>query len=165
MRMRSYLLYIERADIECSLSESGHYYFFSVNPRCLHVNQFTPQKKQQKRLVHINVVNSPCLHANEIISPLYRTGGHRVLSIRIRTLLFLFCKSTMSPCESDHISFILNSDWGNRPLSNIHEDNTLRSDLAPASAPVDHAFLRQLFTHMLPVVPQFLDLTCYIVRL
>ena len=39
VRMRSYLLYIERADTECSLSESGHYYFFSVNPRCLHVNQ------------------------------------------------------------------------------------------------------------------------------
>ena len=40
MRMGSYLLYIERADTECSLSESGHYYFFSVNPLCLHVNQF-----------------------------------------------------------------------------------------------------------------------------
>ena len=75
-------------------------------------------------------VNSPCLHANEIISPLYRTCGHRVLSIRIRTLLFLFCKSTMSPCESIHISFISNPNslciHANQILSHVYRTGGTR---------------------------------------
>ena len=71
----------------------------------------------------------------------------------------------MSSCESDLSSSISNSKWGNLPLSSIREDNILCSGFAPASALVAHAFLRQLFTHMHPLVPQFLDLTCYIVRL
>ena len=28
-----------REEVECSLSESGHYYFFSVDSRCIHENQ------------------------------------------------------------------------------------------------------------------------------
>ena len=100
-----------------SSCESVHISFISTP------NEWLPSALYQTPRSVSFSVNSRCLHANPIMSALYRTRmGASALHQNPweAGYCFFFCYSNMSSCESAHISFISNPNgW---PLSALYQN-------------------------------------------